>query len=73
MQKTILFLVLILLLPLSACGTQRESNEPPDSETLLNSQQKNKDLGNEQVNKENDVGIPKEKETNNDQTFEGAE
>ncbi|WP_313894620.1 hypothetical protein [Psychrobacillus sp.] len=73
MQKTILFLLFILILPLSACGVQRESNEPPTPETQLDSQQKNKDLGNEEVNKENDVGIPKEKETNNDQTFEGAE
>lgn len=73
MQKIVLFLLFILILPLSACGSQRDSNEPPNPETQLNSKQKNTDLGNEEVNKENDVGIPKEKETNNDQTFEGVE
>lgn len=73
MNKRLSILLLVSLLILSACGFQRNSNEPANPKTQLNGQDKNiPNTGNEEVNKENDVGIPKT-DIINDPTFEKPE
>ncbi|MFJ8067001.1 hypothetical protein ACIQYS_20715 [Psychrobacillus sp. NPDC096426] len=71
MNKRILFVLLVSLLMLSACGSNRDSNDPANPETQINSRDQNiPNTGNEEVNKENDLGIPKIGNDLNDPTFE---
>lgn len=60
MIKQLFSILIISCFILTACGSQRESNEPANPETQLNGQDKDiPNTGNEEVNEENDVGIPK--------------
>ncbi|MEK4485593.1 hypothetical protein MHH81_08300 [Psychrobacillus sp. FSL H8-0484] len=72
MKKKIVVVLLVLsLLILSACGSIRNSNEPPTPETQIDNQDKNlPNTGNEEVNKENDIGIPDTGNSINDPTLE---
>lgn len=71
MTKRLYPLLIISCFILTACGSQRESNEPANPETQLNSQdQEVPNTGNEEVNVENDVGIPKMDDSINDPSFE---
>ena len=71
MNKRISFALLVSLLMLSACGSNRDSNDPAKPETQMDSQEKNiPNTGNEEVNQENDIGIPDTGDDMNDPTFE---
>lgn len=71
MTKRIFSILIISSLLLTACGFQRDSNQPAKPETQLNNQDKEvPNTGNEEVNEENDVGIPKVDEGLNDPSFE---
>lgn len=72
MKKKIVVVLLVLsFLILSACGSLRNSNEPPSPETQINNQDKNlPNTGNEKVNKENDIGIPDTGDSINDPSIE---
>lgn len=60
MTKRIFLIFIISSLLLTACGFPRDSNQPAKPETQLNNQDKEvPNTGNEEVNEENDVGIPK--------------
>lgn len=60
MIKQLFSILIISCFILTACGSQRDSNEPANPETQLNGQDKEvPNTGNEEVNEENDVGIPK--------------
>ncbi|SDN08765.1 hypothetical protein SAMN05518871_103252 [Psychrobacillus sp. OK028] len=67
-----LFTILILsCFILTACGDKRDSNKEPKEETKVNNlDQKVPNTGNERVNEENDVGIPKKDESINDPTIQ---
>ncbi|MFJ7826446.1 hypothetical protein [Psychrobacillus sp. NPDC096623] len=73
MIKQLLSILIISCFILTACGSQRDSNEPANPETQIDNQdQKIPNTGNEQVNEENDVGIPKMDDFN-DPTIEKPE
>lgn len=70
MRNLILVLLVFVLLGLSACGFNRDSNGPPTPETQLDSKSKNvPNTGNEEVDLENDVGTP-DKNEDNDHIFD---
>lgn len=70
MIKQLFSILIVTCFILTACGSQRESNEPANPETQMNNQDQNiPNTGNEQVNEENDIGIPKMDDFN-DPTFE---
>lgn len=59
MQKFISTFFILMMFGLSACGSNSISNGPANPETQLNSKSKVvPNTGNEEVNKENDIGIP---------------
>ncbi|MFJ5769778.1 hypothetical protein [Psychrobacillus sp. NPDC093180] len=71
MNKRISTVLLVSLIMLSACGSNRDSNEPANPETQMDSQEQNlPNTGNEEVNEENDLGIPDTGDDMNDPTFE---
>lgn len=60
MIKQLFSILIISCFILTACGSQRDSNEPAKPETQIDNQEKEiPNTGNEEVNEENDVGIPK--------------
>ncbi|MBD7944376.1 MULTISPECIES: hypothetical protein [Psychrobacillus] len=64
MKKLIVLLILVLL-PLTACGEDRTSNDVPPPETIDNTRDSiTPESGNEEVNKENDEGMPNTNELN---------
>lgn len=71
MNKRISTVLLVSLIMLSACGANRDSNDPANPETQMDSQEQNlPNTGNEEVNEENDLGIPDTGDDMNDPTFE---
>jgi len=72
-MKILSILMLITVLILSACGSERNSNQEPKVETQLDSQPENvPNTGNGEPEEENDVGIPENDENKyNDELFEG--
>ena len=71
MNKIISTVLLVSLIMLSACGSNRDSNDPANPETQMDSQEQNlPNTGNEEVNEENDLGIPDTGDDMNDPTFE---
>ncbi|MDI2588948.1 hypothetical protein OR571_18075 [Psychrobacillus sp. NEAU-3TGS] len=71
MNKRISTVLLVSLIMLSACGSNRDSNDPANPETQMDSQEQNlPNTGNEEVNEENDLGIPDTGDDMNDPTFE---
>ena len=71
MNKRISLVLLVSLLMLSACGNNRDSNDPANPETQMDSRETNlPNTGNEEVNQENDLGIPDTGDDMNDPTFE---
>ncbi|GGA27272.1 hypothetical protein [Psychrobacillus lasiicapitis] len=71
MNKIISTVLLVSLIMLSACGSNRDSNDPANPETQMDSQGQNlPNTGNEEVNEENDLGIPDTGDDMNDPTFE---
>ncbi|MET0959449.1 MAG: hypothetical protein ABWX58_03905 [Psychrobacillus psychrotolerans] len=71
MTKRIFSIFIISSFILTACGSQRDSNDHPKDETQVNNlDQEVPNTGNEEVNEENDVGIPKVDEGLNDPSFE---
>ncbi|WP_427138790.1 hypothetical protein [Psychrobacillus psychrodurans] len=71
MFKRLFSILIISSFVLSACGFQRDSNQPANPETQIDNQdQKIPNTGNEEVNEENDVGIPKVDDSINDPSFE---
>lgn len=71
MNKTISLVLLVSLLMLSACGNNRDSNDPANPETQMDSRETDlPNTGNEEVNQENDLGIPDTGDDMNDPTFE---
>lgn len=60
MIKQLFSILIISCFILTACGDQRDSNDHPKEETKVNNlEQDIPNTGNEEVNEENDVGIPK--------------
>ena len=60
MIKQLFSILIISCFILTACGDQRNSNEPANPETQIDNQDQDiPNTGNEEVNEENDVGIPK--------------
>lgn len=58
MRKLISVTLVFLLLSLSACGSNRDTNGPPKPETQLDSKTGNSPVtGNEDVNVENEEGM----------------
>lgn len=73
MIKQLFSILIISCFILTACGSQRNSNEPANPETQIDNQDQDiPNTGNEEVNEENDVGIPKMGDFN-DPTFEKPE
>jgi outer membrane lipopolysaccharide assembly protein LptE/RlpB len=71
MKKLIVVLLVFLLLSLTACGFNRNSNGPPNTQTQINGNANPNavpNTGNKKVDIENDVGIP-DKNENNDHLF----
>ncbi|MER2169305.1 MAG: hypothetical protein ABS938_01590 [Psychrobacillus psychrodurans] len=72
-MKKIIAILIFTLLPLSACGEDRTSNELPPPEIIDNSRQNyGPESGNAEENKENDAGMPNTNELN-DPGLEGLE
>ncbi|MEI4768200.1 hypothetical protein WAX74_00820 [Psychrobacillus sp. FJAT-51614] len=70
MRKILSVSLVFLLLSLSACGSNRDTNGPPKTETQLDSKTGNSPVtGNEDVNVENEEGII-DKDDNNDHLIE---
>lgn len=68
MKKLFMVLLVFILLSLSACGFNRNSNGPPNPQTQINSDASPNvvpNTGNKQVDMKNDVGVP-DKDENND-------
>ena len=71
MTKRLFSILIISSIIMTACGFQRDSNQPANPETQLDNQDKEiPNTGNEEVNEENDVGIPKKNDFINDPSFE---
>lgn len=72
-MKKIIIILIFTLLPLTACGEDRTSNELPPPEIIDNSRQTiPPESGNAEENKENDAGMPDTNELN-DPSLEGLE
>lgn len=70
-MKKIIAILTFVLLPLTACGEDRTSNEVPPPEIIDNSRQTiGPESGNAEVNEENDEGMPDTNELN-DPSLEG--
>ena len=68
-MKQLLLLLMTVCLFITGCGGDRNSNQPPNEEIQLNGKDADNVGGNEEVNRENDIGN-REKHTN-DPTFDG--
>lgn len=70
MAKKISLIILVIFV-LSACGFNRNSNDPANPETQINGQDQDlPNTGNEGVNEENDLGVPNTGGILNDPSFE---
>ncbi|TQR20655.1 hypothetical protein [Psychrobacillus vulpis] len=71
MRKIFVVMIVFTIFSLSACGSTRESNAPANPETQIDSQSDDiPNTGNEEVNEENDMGIPRTGGTIEDPTFQ---